>query len=111
MNIFIADTIINKNPTSQKLADIAIQSAAEVSKLGLNPRVSLISLSNFGSLNSMEVKKIADAVNILDMKHVDFEYEGEILIEFTLNPSRHYTYPFSRLKNPTNYTSYTTFLL
>jgi malate dehydrogenase (oxaloacetate-decarboxylating)(NADP+) len=36
------------------------------------------------------------------MKHVDFEYEGEVSIEFALNPKKHDTYPFSRLKNPAN---------
>jgi malate dehydrogenase (oxaloacetate-decarboxylating)(NADP+) len=101
-NIFIADTTINENPSSEKLADIAIQSAAEVSKLGLTPRIALVSSSNFGSSNSLEAKKVADAVKILDMKHVDFEYEGEISIEFALNPSKNDMYSFSRLKNPAN---------
>jgi malate dehydrogenase (oxaloacetate-decarboxylating)(NADP+) len=48
-NIFIADSAINEFPTSEMLANIAIQSASEVKKLGIETKVALISFSSFGS--------------------------------------------------------------
>ena len=102
INIFIADTNINKNPSSVTLADIAIQSAEEVTKLGIIPRVAFISSSYFGSVNSPETKKLSDVVKILDEKHVQFEYEGELSIELALDPTKHDHYIFSRLQKPAN---------
>ena len=100
--IFIADTAINEFPTSEMLADIAIQSAAEAKKLGIIPRVALISSSNFGSSCSEDAKRVAEAVKILDLKHVDFEYEGEVSIDVALNPDQFTKYPFCRLTDAAN---------
>jgi malate dehydrogenase (oxaloacetate-decarboxylating)(NADP+) len=101
-NIFIADTAINEFPTSEMLADIAIQSAIEIKKLGITPRVALISSSNFGSSCNEDAKRVAEAVEILNLKHVDFEYEGEISIDVALDPKQFAKYPFCRLTDAAN---------
>ena len=101
-NIFIADTAINEFPTSEMLADIAIQSAIEIKKLGITPRVALISSSNFGSSCNEDAKRVAEAVEILNLKHVDFEYEGEISIDIALDPKQFAKYPFCRLTDAAN---------
>ncbi|WPX95992.1 NADP-dependent malic enzyme [Candidatus Bandiella euplotis] len=100
--LFVSDTAINECSTSEMLADIAIQSAAEVKKLGIVPKVALISASNFGSSYSADAQKVADAVRILDLKHVDFEYEGEVSIDVALNPEQFAKYPFCRLTSAAN---------
>jgi malate dehydrogenase (oxaloacetate-decarboxylating)(NADP+) len=100
--IFIADTVVNQNMNSEMICDIAIQCTEQVQKLGVQPRVALISASNFGSVETEESKKMKQAVELLDGKHVDFEYEGEITIDVALNITEQFKHQFSRLTGPAN---------
>jgi malate dehydrogenase (oxaloacetate-decarboxylating)(NADP+) len=101
-NIIIADSSINQNPTSDELADIAIQAASVVEFMGDKPRVAFLASSNFGSRVSDEVSKVQKAVKILENQKVNFEFDGEMTAEVALNPKLRELYPFMRLSSTAN---------
>ena len=101
--VFIADTTVHEVPVPEELADIAIQAAAKARQMGHTPRVALLSFSNFGDPLREKGKRIREAVEILDSRKVDFEYDGEMAADVALNPelmAKHY--PFCRLSGPAN---------
>ncbi len=101
--VFIADTAVLDEPTSVELADIAAQAAAEARRLGHEPRVALLSFSNFGNPMREKAERIRDAVALLDMRTVDFEYDGEMSADVALDPElMQRLYPFCRLSGPAN---------
>ncbi|WP_374275936.1 NADP-dependent malic enzyme [Brevundimonas sp.] len=100
--LFVADTSIHELPDAQELADIAIQAAATVRKLGRNPRVAFLSYSTFGNPPGDRGEKVREAIRILDAKGVDFEYEGEMPPELALDPAQRSAYPFMRLSRDAN---------
>ncbi|NKB55433.1 MAG: NADP-dependent malic enzyme [Alphaproteobacteria bacterium] len=101
--IFIADTRVHEVPDAETLADIAVQSAAYARHFGHEPRVALLSYSNFGQPMTENAQRIRDAVKILDTRKVDFPYDGEMAADTALNPElRTQHYPFSRLSGPAN---------
>jgi malate dehydrogenase (oxaloacetate-decarboxylating)(NADP+) len=100
--IFVADTSIHELPSAEELADIAIQAAATVRKLGRTPRVAFLSYSSFGNPPGERGEKVREAIRILDAKGVDFEYEGEMPPELALDPDQRANYPFMRLSREAN---------
>jgi malate dehydrogenase (oxaloacetate-decarboxylating)(NADP+) len=101
--VFIADTSVNELPTPEQLADIAVQSAAAARRIGHEPRVALLSFSNFGNPLREKAERIREAVAVLDRRKVDFEYEGEMQADVALDfELMRRLYPFSRLKGPAN---------
>ncbi|MGD0484998.1 MAG: phosphate acyltransferase, partial [Gemmatimonadales bacterium] len=100
---FIADTTVNFDPDGPTLAAIASQTARLVRKLGLTPRVGLLSFSNFGSARTKDTLKVAEAARLLHESEPDLEVDGEMMAETALNPevlkSR---YPMSRLLERAN---------
>jgi len=100
--IFLADTTINERPTADELAHIACETAAVARRMGHEPRVAFLSYSTFGNPSGKWLGNIRDAVQLLDEKGVDFEYEGEMAPDAALNPKVMELYPFSRLSAPAN---------
>jgi malate dehydrogenase (oxaloacetate-decarboxylating)(NADP+) len=100
--IFIADTLINFRPTAEQFADIACGAAAAARRMGHEPRVALLSYSTFGSKITQAGDAIRQAVQILDTRHVDFEYDGEMSPDVALDPSYRALYPFCRLTGTAN---------
>ena len=100
--LFIADTSIHELPSAEELADIAIQAAATVKKLGRTPRVAFLSYSTFGNPPGERGEKVREAIRILDQKGVGFEYEGEMPPELALDPALRANYPFMRLSREAN---------
>jgi malate dehydrogenase (oxaloacetate-decarboxylating)(NADP+) len=100
--VFIADTTVNERPTAEQLADIAIQAAQQAHELGHEPRVALLSFSNFGNPMHDTADRIRQAVKVLDSRNVDFEYDGEMSADVALNPDLMKLYPFCRLSGPAN---------
>jgi malate dehydrogenase (oxaloacetate-decarboxylating)(NADP+) len=100
--LFIADTNIAEFPDEYALADIAIETAATAKGFGFTPRVAFLSYSTFGNPSGDRSDKLRRAVEILDERGVDFEYEGEMNVDVALDPSHRFLYPFSRLKGPAN---------
>ncbi|WP_269515273.1 NADP-dependent malic enzyme [Brevundimonas subvibrioides] len=100
--IFVADTSIHELPDAHELADIAIQAAATVRKLGRTPRVAFLSYSTFGNPPGERGDNVRAAIRILDAKGVDFEYEGEMPPDLALDPGQRANYPFMRLSRDAN---------
>ncbi len=100
--LFIADTNITELPTAEDLADIAESTASFARQFGFEPRVAFLSYSTFGNPVGERMKKVRDAVSILDGREVDFEYEGDIAADVALDPMHSLTYPFSRLTEAAN---------
>jgi malate dehydrogenase (oxaloacetate-decarboxylating)(NADP+) len=99
---FMADTAVTERPTSQQLVDIAIHTAAVARRMGHEPRVAFLSYSTFGNPEGTFLDNIRGAVQLLDGREVDFEYEGEMAPDVALNPAMQRIYPFSRLSGPAN---------
>ena len=100
--VFVADTAVHELPTSEQLADFAVQTAKLARKLGHEPRVAMISYSNFGNLDLARSGTVREAVEILDDLQVDFEYDGEMGADVALNAELMKLYPFCRLSAPAN---------
>ncbi len=100
--LFVADTNVTELPEAQELAEIAIETARAVKRLGFAPRVAFLSYSTFGNPTGDRSEKVRDAVAILDEMDVDFEYEGEMPPDLALNPAKRGNFPFVRLTGPAN---------
>ena len=96
--LFIADTLINQNPTTDVLVDLAKLSQTAVRFFNEKPVVAMISHSNFGSDNTEGTQKVRKAVAQLQQEDPSMIIDGEIQIGFALNREmRDETYPFSKL--------------
>jgi malate dehydrogenase (oxaloacetate-decarboxylating)(NADP+) len=100
--VFVADTSVHEMPTSEELADIAVQAAGVVRHFGFVPRVALLASSTFGFPRSERSERIVEAVNILGQRGVDFEYDGELSADVALDPEKMAVYPFCRLSDTAN---------
>jgi len=100
--VFIADSSVTERPNAEELADIAEQSAQVARRFGHEPRVALMSFSNFGNPLSKGTDHIREAVRILEGRNVDFEFEGEMSADVALNAELRAMYPFTRLSGPAN---------
>ena len=76
--LFIADTYVNEDPTSQQLAEIAAMTVAEVQRFGIPPKVAFLSHSSFGSSSSASAKKMRLARDLFAAANPDVECDGEM---------------------------------
>jgi len=100
--VFIADTTVHELPDSSTLADIAMQTARTVERMGFTPRVALLSFSNFGDPPVTKAAPMREVKIELDRRQVTFEYDGEIAADVALDPELMALYPFCRLTGPAN---------
>jgi malate dehydrogenase (oxaloacetate-decarboxylating)(NADP+) len=100
--VLIADTAITEMPTAEELADIAAEAAGVARRMGYVPRVAMLAFSTFGHPQGERSARVIEAVNILDRRRVDFEYDGEMAADVALNMELAAQYPFSRLTGPAN---------
>jgi len=101
--VFIGDVSVHERPNGEQIADIAEAIAAKARQMGHTPRVAVLSFTNFGSPMSDITGEARRAIDILDTRNPDFEYDGEMSADVALNyelmKSR---YPFCRLSGPAN---------
>ncbi|MBE2281019.1 MAG: NADP-dependent malic enzyme [Ignavibacteriaceae bacterium] len=96
---FFADTTVNVNPNAEELAEIAMLSAKAVRRFNIEPRVAMLSFSNFGSAPNPHSNKVRDAVNIVKMKEPELIIEGEMQADTAVVPEiLNNLYPFSKLQ-------------
>ncbi|HEY1798077.1 MAG TPA: NADP-dependent malic enzyme [Stellaceae bacterium] len=101
--VLLADTLVNENPTPAQLAEIAVLAAAKARSLGLEPRVALLSYSSFGNPGGQQGSRVRQAVELLDKRGADFEYDGEMSADVALDERlMRQLYPFCRLSGPAN---------
>jgi malate dehydrogenase (oxaloacetate-decarboxylating)(NADP+) len=101
-NVLVADTAVNEIPNADILADIAVEAAGVARRLGYEPRLALLAFSTFGHPASERSAHVQGAVRILDQRHVDFEYDGDMAPDVALNMDVRDAYPFCRLSGPAN---------
>ncbi len=101
--LFFADASVNKSPTAEDLADIASLGAATARWLGFEPRVAMLSFSNFGSVRDEDTERLAEAVSIARERWPDLEIDGEMQADIALDANqREARFPFSTLKRDAN---------
>ncbi len=100
--LFIADTMIQFRPNAAQLADIAVGAAQAARHLGHEPRVALVSHTTFGASMHPAATVMREAIELLDARKVDFEYDGEMSPDVALEPELRALYPFCRLTGPAN---------
>src|SRR5690554_5950474 len=76
--IALADTHINDNPDAEQIAEITMAAAAEMRRLNLEPRVALLSRSNFGSGSSASGAKMQEALALVRAREPELEVDGEM---------------------------------
>ncbi len=83
--VFFADTTINQNPSVEDLISITELTARAVRQLNIEPRIALLSYSNFGSTDTDETRIVSNATAKLKEKHPDWIIDGEVQANFAVN--------------------------
>jgi len=97
--VLCADTTVNIDPSADELAQIAIQSADTCAKFEIEPKVGMISFSNFGSVRIPRTTKVTEAVKIVKAKHPKLIIDGEMQADTALHaPIAEEAFPFSAIK-------------
>ena len=101
--VFCGDTTVNIDPTSEQLAQVAYAAARIVRTLGIEPRIAMLSFSNFGSVRHPEADKVARAVTLLRARDPSLMVDGEMQADTALDVHKlTKMYPFSALKEAAN---------
>jgi malate dehydrogenase (oxaloacetate-decarboxylating)(NADP+) len=101
--LLFADTTVNIAPTSEDLAEIAKLSARMARRFNLEPRVAMLSYSNFGSTRDDNAEKVRRAVEIARKEQPDGVIDGEVMADTAVNPELAKSlFPFSRLQGDAN---------
>src|SRR5471030_2576642 len=100
---FLADATVNIEPTAEDLAEIAIMTAEKALRFGKEPRVAMLSFSNFGSTQHPLSAKIRKAVELVRQRAPGLMIDGEMQADTAVVPEiLEETYPFSTLKGGAN---------
>jgi malate dehydrogenase (oxaloacetate-decarboxylating)(NADP+) len=83
--LYIADTLVNENPDTDTLVDIAKLAAGSVRFFNEKPVIGMVSHSNFGSSQSDGAQKVRHAVNIMQQQFPDLPIDGELQLGFALD--------------------------
>jgi malate dehydrogenase (oxaloacetate-decarboxylating)(NADP+) len=96
--LFLADTTVNISPTAEELADITLLVAKEVRNFNMEPRVAMLSYSNFGSSDTPEARLVAEASKIVKQRNPSLIVDGEMqgMLAFNKEILKE-NYPFSDL--------------
>ncbi|NVH75073.1 NADP-dependent malic enzyme [Paraburkholderia sp. JPY432] len=101
--IFLVDTHVNVDPTPEELAEITIMAAEEVRRFGIEPKVALVSHSNFGSSNAPSAQKMRDTLEILRERAPEMQIDGEMHGDVALDSNlRREVLPDSTLEGDAN---------
>jgi malate dehydrogenase (oxaloacetate-decarboxylating)(NADP+) len=101
--LFFADTTVNIDPDAQTLAETALLAADFVRRLGLEPRVAMLSFSNFGSVRSPQSDKVRAATELVKQRAPGLEIDGEMQADTAaLDEFRLDLYPFTSLRGRPN---------
>jgi malate dehydrogenase (oxaloacetate-decarboxylating)(NADP+) len=100
---FLADTEVRTNPTAAEIAEMAVLSASQVRRFGIEPKIALVSHSDFGSHDSESARKMRAANALLAANHPELEVDGEMHADCALDRSlRERVFPHSRLNGEAN---------
>jgi malate dehydrogenase (oxaloacetate-decarboxylating)(NADP+) len=100
---FLADTHINADPSAEQVAEMALLAATHVRRFGIEPKIALLSRSDFGSYECEGARKMRAALDIVLAHAPGLEIDGEMNGESALVPAfRQRVYPHSRLTGEAN---------
>src|SRR6266702_2160368 len=100
---FFADCTVNIDPDAETLAEIASAAAEFVSRLGIEPRLALLSFSNFGSVRHPAAEKVQSAVALLQEREPQLQVDGEMQADTAVvERILAVRYPFARRRGPAN---------
>ena len=85
--LFLADTAMNVDPSAEDLVKITEASVDLVARFGIEPKVALLSHSNFGTSNAGSAKKMRTASELLRKKYPELQIDGEMHVLSALNPA------------------------
>jgi malate dehydrogenase (oxaloacetate-decarboxylating)(NADP+) len=101
--LFMADTYLNVNPTADELVHIVNMAVEQMRHFGVEPKVALLSHSNFGSSNSESAIKMRAVLQQLLEQNIDFEVDGEMHADMAFSETlRSRFVTDSRLKGSAN---------
>jgi malate dehydrogenase (oxaloacetate-decarboxylating)(NADP+) len=101
--VILGDTTVNIDPTAEQLAQIAFAAARIAKTLGIEPRIAMLSFSNFGSVRHPETDKVARAVQLIRERDESIIVDGEMQADTAVEPHiLRRDYPFSALKEKAN---------
>ena len=101
--LFFTDTTVNIDPDAETLCDIALQTAAFVQDLGIQPRVAMVSFSNFASSSHEEARRMARAIDMVRESNPELEVDGEMQADTAIDGIKlSEVYPFTHLSGPAN---------
>ncbi|WP_020676338.1 NADP-dependent malic enzyme [Geopsychrobacter electrodiphilus] len=100
---FFADTTVTIEPSAEELAETAILTAEVARGFDIEPRVAMLSFSNFGSTNHPLVSKVQKATALVKKQEPGLQVEGELQANVALDPDLvEKQYPFSNIKGNAN---------
>ena len=100
--MFIGDATINIYPDARTLAEIAVQTARVARRFGIEPRVALLSFSNFGSSSQYRTERIEDSIQMARELDPEMIIDGPMQADTALIPAIQEQYPFMALGGPAN---------
>jgi len=101
--LFFADTTVNIDPAAEQLAEIAILTADTVKQLDIEPRIAMLSFSNFGSARHPRSDKVARATEIVKERRPELIVDGEMQADTAIVPEiLNGVYDFNTLKTKAN---------
>jgi malate dehydrogenase (oxaloacetate-decarboxylating)(NADP+) len=101
--VFFADTTVNIEPTAEELAETAILTAEKAKQFDVEPKVAMLSFSNYGSSDHPLCLKVKKATTLVKEQAPDLVVDGEVQANVALDPElTEAQYPFSQLKGDAN---------
>ncbi|MCS7275310.1 MAG: NADP-dependent malic enzyme [Candidatus Bipolaricaulota bacterium] len=101
--LLFADATVNVETDAEKLAEIAILTARLAKDFDIEPRIAMLSYSDFGGVRHARTERVRQAVEIVRQRAPDLIVDGEMQADTALIPEiLNGGYPFNRLKEPAN---------
>lgn len=102
-SVAMVDTHVNADPTAEQIAEITLMAADEMQRIGIEPRVALLSHSNFGGSDLPSATKMRDALELIRAQRPDLNIDGEMHGDVALDPElRKSIMPNSTLQGEAN---------
>ena len=101
--LLFADTTVNIQPSAEDLAEIALLASEMASFFDMQPRVAMLSFSNFGNVRHPEAEKVIRAMHIAQARQPDLIIDGEMQADTAVMDNiLKEGFPFNRLGQPAN---------
>ncbi len=102
-SLFMADTYISQDPSAEEIVEMSMLSVEQIRRFGIEPKVALLSHSNFGNTDAPSAVKMRQALALLRAEYPDVEAEGEMHSDAALNEEiRNRIFPNSHLSGSAN---------